>query len=38
MGAITWNRSGRAVFFVNSWLLILFAGGVARDVGIKPGR
>jgi hypothetical protein len=23
-------------FFVSSWLLMLFAGGVARDVGIRP--
>ena len=23
-------------FFVSSWLLMLFAGGIASDVGIKP--
>ena len=23
-------------FFVSAWLLMLFAGGVARDVGIRP--
>lgn len=23
-------------FFVSSWLLMLFAGDVARDVGIRP--
>ncbi len=23
-------------FFVSSWLLMLFAGGVASDVGIRP--
>ena len=28
--------AARPFFFVSAWLLMLFAGGFARDVGIRP--
>lgn len=36
MGAIVRLPAAGVMFFVSAWLLMIFAGIVAHDVGIKP--
>lgn len=36
MGAIVRLPAAGLMFFVSAWLLMIFAGIVAEDVGIKP--
>ncbi|HEV2450521.1 MAG TPA: hypothetical protein VGS62_01170 [Streptosporangiaceae bacterium] len=36
MGAFFKLTAAGPLFFVSAWLLMLFAGGVSTDVGIRP--